>query len=119
VLGSVYQPPSNFDADASLGWSTSTTRTETDGGAWFFNSKPKRRVAAIQFSYIAEDEAMVHLHELNRYLGTDKQVLFVYDPSDTYHMHRRSFLGVLDKLSPLDIPYGEWMGQGFSIVEEV
>lgn len=119
VVANVYQPTVNFDADAQLGWQTSTSRTETDGGAFFFNSKPQRRTVGITFSYVPEDEAMVHLYELNRYLGTDKQVLFIYNPSDTEHMHRRSFLGVLDKLSPLDIPYGSWMGQGFSIIEEL
>lgn len=119
VLSSGWQSSINFVPGATLGWITSSTRTETDGGAAYHNAKPARRVFACTIENMDEDEAMVHPFELARYLGTDKQVMFVYNPADTYHLQRRSFLATLEKLSPLQIPYGSWMSNAIALIEEL
>jgi hypothetical protein len=43
----------------------------------------------------------------------------VFDPADTVHMHRRSFLCVLESLSPMAMPYTDWVDQPMSLVEEL
>jgi len=119
VIASGWQSTINFVPGATIGWRTSTVRTETDGGAAYYNAKDQRREANLTWENVPEDEAMVHLYEISRYAGTDRQVMFVYTPADTTHLHRRAFLATLEKLSPLQIPYGSWLGGGFALVEEL
>lgn len=49
--------------------------------------------------------------------GTTGQILPVYDPSDTVHLHRRSFLATLERLDPLEVPSHLWHSQAFAFVE--
>jgi len=119
VIFSGYQPTINFKEGAQLGWHTTSTRTESDGGAIHHDERPRRRIFNFTIPEIEDDEAMVHLFELNRACGTHQQFFFVYDDDDTVHMHRRSFLSTIKQLSPLQIPHGLRMHQGFQLMEEL
>jgi len=119
VIASAYQPTINMAKGAGLGWQTSSTRTESRGGAFFHEDRPRRRVFNFTLPMVDTDEALVHGFELQRALGTTNQLFFIFDPDDTVHMHRRSFLCVLDSLSPLQMPYTDWVEQPMSVIEEL
>jgi hypothetical protein len=119
VIANGYQPTINFSNGASLGVQTSTTRTETDGGAFYFNERPRRRLFNGVIEYLGIDEALVRLYEMERLLGTHEQFLFVYDPADTYHLHRRAFVATLAELSPMSMPYAPYGSKPIAVVEEV
>lgn len=119
VLAATWQPSINMEYGAKLGWETSSTRTESDGGAAVFNERPRRRIFSFQIGHLPQDEAFVSAFEIQRRLGTTGQVLFVFDPADVAHMHRRSFLAVLKELSALDFPYHNLQSVPFALVEEL
>jgi hypothetical protein len=56
--------------------------------------------------------------DLLRLAGTKQQVHFVFDPTDTTHMWRRSFTGRLRTLSALEYTNPGYHGLGFEIAEE-
>ncbi len=68
---------------------------------------------------MTEDEAMVSVLDFQKYLGTTKQLYFVFDAADTSHMHRRSFLAVQKELSPLDHPYSRYNSAPMALIEEL
>ena len=119
IVASAYQPTVGIATGAGLGWQTSSSRAETDGGAAFHVDRPRRRVFNFTLPVVDTDEALVHGFEIQRALGTSKQLYFVFDPADTVHMHRRSFLCVLENLSPLAMPYTSWVEQPMSLIEEL
>jgi hypothetical protein len=51
---------------------------------------------------MAESEAMALGFELQRAMGVNKELMFVWDPADTTHALRRQFLGRLRVLSPIE-----------------
>lgn len=102
VVAGAYQPTVNMQYGAKLGYETETTRTVTDGGAAVFNDKPRRRTFECVLGDQPEDEALAQAFEMMRTLGTATQLFFVYNPADTAHAPRRSFLATLRALSPLD-----------------
>lgn len=116
---SVYQPTINMSQGAGLGWQTSSTRTESRGGATFHDDRPRRKVFTFSLPMLDMDEGLVHGFEIQRALGTANQMFFVFDPDDTVHMHRRSMLCVSEKLSPLAMPYTDWGEQAWSLIEEL
>lgn len=119
VLASGYQPVINFEVGAHLGWQTTTTSVESDGGATFYDDRPQKRVFNCVLANQSEDEAMVHVWEINRLMGTSEQFFFVYDADDTVHLLRRSFICTMKELNRMLIAYASWMDQPVSIVEEL
>lgn len=105
VIAGAWQPTINMEYGAKLGWETSSSRTETDGGAAIYNERVRRRTFSCVIGHLPEAEALENPFDIQRDLGTTKQLMFVFDPDDTTHMHRRSFLAVMKELSALDFPY--------------
>jgi len=119
VIVSVYQPILNMDYGAGLGWQTSSTSAETDGGATYHVDRKRRRIFNFVLPWVSDDEGLVHGFRLQQALGTSEQLLFVFDPADTVHLHRRSMLCTLESLSPLVMPYLKEFEQAVSLVEEL
>lgn len=119
ITASGYIPVINFERGANLGWQTNSTSVESDGGAMFHNEKPRRRVFNCVLADQSENEAMIHLFEINRLLGTSEQFYFVYNVDDTIHLARRSFICTMKELSRLVVAYTSWMDQPVSLVEEL
>lgn len=114
-----YQPSLNMEYGAKLAWESATVRQETDGSGTVFYPKTSRRSVAFGFNAPEQDEALALMFDLQRRLALDKQLLFVFDPTDTYHAHRRSFLGVFRTLQPLAFPDYLHNTTGFEVVEEL
>jgi len=119
VISPGYQASINMRQGLTIGYETSSTRTETDGGAAFHNVRVRRRQVQFSFLNIPEDEGFVKLFDLSRDRGTSEPFLFIYNPADTFHLHRRSIYGTLRRLNPLSVPFAVHTGQSYNFVEEL
>ena len=119
-FGNRYQPSINFVPGAEIGWlDDMSTSQRADGGAEFFDQRPRRRKFNGSFENIPSNEALVQMYEMSRRWGISAQFFFVYDPDDTIHLDRRSFLATLSELSRLRIPFASWASQPVSVVEVI
>lgn len=119
VLAGAYQPAINMSYGATLGFETETARQVTDGGAALYNVRPVRRTLVGVLEDIEEAEAYGSLFPLQHRLGTSTQCFVVFNPADTTHLWRRSFLAVFKQLSALEHPYFARHRAAFSFVEEL
>jgi hypothetical protein len=103
VVAPVFQPTINLAYGAALGWEDDSTRTPTDGGAFIYATRSRRRTLTATLADLPQDEALNNLWEMQRQLGTTGQFLFVFDPTDTTHLWRRSMLATFRDLSPLEM----------------
>lgn len=112
-----WQPNINMLYGAGLGLETTTTVEKSLGGQKFFNSQPLGRVVEFELDALSEDEALTWVYELQRQLGISKQFMFVWNPDDTTHLHRRAFLANLSSLSPIRQLYHNTHSVSFSASE--
>jgi len=116
-IGGGWQPSFNMLSSATLGWETSTEIQLAKSGAEYFQRRTSYRVVQFQLGHMPGDEGMSKAFELMRRAGTDAEVLYLFDPTDTLHALRRQFLGRLRKLSPIEFPYSSATRAGFEIKE--
>jgi hypothetical protein len=114
-----WQPTLNMVWGASVGFEPRTTVVESYGGAQFFDVQRGRRVARFGFDYLPETEALAVALDMQRRLGVDGQLFFVYDPDDTVNMHRRSFPARSRVLSPLQAAVFGRSSVTFEIEEQI
>jgi hypothetical protein len=100
--GDGWQPVRNMVYGASLGWIDRTEVQEALSGHESFNARRSPRIARFGLEAMAESEAMALGFELQRAMGVNKELMFVWDPADTTHALRRQFLGRLRVLSPIE-----------------
>lgn len=117
VCASGWQPTNYLDVGARLGWATTTSEQEADGGARYFKVTPRRRTASFAVSNLDTTEAMSAPFEMMRQLGLAGQLFFVFDPDDTAQLFRRSFLATLRQLDPIEFPYAFYHGAAFTLTE--
>ena len=118
-IGWGWRPTLNAETGLGIGWETTSTSTETDGGVTFHNERSRRRVVSLSLVNATEDEALVRAFEMNRRQGGGDPILFCYDSDDTFHIARRTFLATLRSLSPLSVPHDNFASASFKIVEEL
>lgn len=97
-----WQPTLNLIYGASQAWEPRTEVVESYGGAEFFEVLEGRRIMRFGFDYLPDNEALVQAGDMQRRLGIDGQLFFIFDPTDTTHRHRRSFLCRMRSLNPLE-----------------
>lgn len=112
-----YQPSINAQYGFTLGWETDTQRERSLGGVDYYDRRDPRRVWRFQLANLPQDEALIWPFEIARKQGIDKQIMFIFDPDDTIHMHRRAGLATLRQLSPLEYPYDGRMNAPFELQE--
>lgn len=114
-----WQPTNNMLIGVKQGLETDTTRTVTDGGAAIYNAKAVRRTVALTLAPLDESEALASGFDMQRIAGTSGQLYFVFDPTDTTQMHRRSMLCVLKELSPMEYVFANLNSLPFTLIEEL
>lgn len=118
VLCPGWQPSLNMLYGASVAVEDSRPVQSAPGGADFFGAGVKRRVARFQLN-LPESEVLTWAADAQWRLGTSGQLMFVWNPDDAMNMHRRSFLGRLRTLSPLEASIYSRMTAPFEIAEVV
>lgn len=112
-----WTPSHNMAVGASLGVEDDSEIQRARSGAEFFNPLDRYRVARLTIPYIGEDEAYSQAFEMMRQAGTTGEVLFQFNGADTKHKIRRSFVGRLRQLSPIEHPVGFDANAAFEIQE--
>ncbi|MBX3634047.1 MAG: hypothetical protein KF683_01390 [Rubrivivax sp.] len=114
----VWQPSVNMTAGAGLGWEANHNIQRSIGGEEWFEEVEGHRVARFDLGPIDEGEALTNAFDLQRVAaGERREVIFVWDPSDGVHAVRRSLLGRLRQLSPIEAPYAAASRTAFEIKE--
>lgn len=116
-LAPAYTPTINMSMGASLGYETNTVVDPTLSGAEYFDKRTPYRVAKFSLKWMTEDEGMSFAFDMQRLLGIDQEVLFMWDINDTAHKLRRSFMGRIRTLSQIEMPYVNVLSTPFEIKE--
>ncbi len=101
MVASGYQPTMNAWYGSSIAAEDESIRTTSLGGADYYDEREKRRTITFEFGLAKEDEAMANMLDQVYSLGRSKQVFVAWNPDDTTHRHRRSFVATIDRLDPL------------------
>lgn len=116
-LSSDWQPTVNMSYGLQLGYESRTIVEESISGAEFFDIKKAPRVVRFQINNLKEDEAMTRPLDMQRTVDTHGEVFFVYDPEDTIHLLRRSFLGRSRQLNALEVVFNDRWNTSYEIKE--
>lgn len=115
-IGKKYQPTVNMSLGSSVGFESRTLVDESISGAEYFDRRRSYRVARFDLSFM--DLAESHLNsDLQKISDTDSEVVFVYDPEDPVGLGRKSFLGRLRTLTPIEQPYTTLYRTSYEIKE--
>lgn len=83
--------------------SMSTKERSAGGKLW---TEQQRSVRGVQMALEAMESANGNaLHELQRYVGTTEQMLYLPSLTDHAEIQRHGWLGTFDEMSALDYPY--------------
>jgi hypothetical protein len=96
-----WQPSVNMVYPYRRRYESRTVVQESQGGAEFFGVQAGRRVATFSFN-LPEDEVETWVGDMHRRLGVHGQLFFIFNPDDTTHLHRRSFLARHRELDDLE-----------------
>lgn len=116
-LSDGWQPAYNMRYGASLAYEARTQIEEAWDGTEYFDERAPYRVARFDLGFLSESEAMGRAFEIQRIAGISKEMLFVWNPADTTHLIRRSFLGRARQLNAIEQPYPTIHQTSFEIKE--
>lgn len=100
-VGPYWQPSFNMIQGASLSWIDRDEVGETDSGVEYFSERADARLMTFDLRALPEAEAMESAFELQRLSRISREVVFMFNPDDTAHRLRRSFLGRLRSRKPM------------------
>lgn len=103
-IADVWTPATNMSYGLSLGYEDHSQIEESLGGTEYFDTRKKSRITKLSLDWMNSDEAYSRLLEMQRMLGTSGELLIVPDPADSVNQVRRSYLGRLQRLGPLEHP---------------
>lgn len=103
-IGSTWQVTNNASYGWSLAYEDGTLIEEGIGGAEYYDTRPRYRVMRIGLDYLTKAEATSTALGASRVLGTTGEVLLIWDKDDSDNIMRRSFLGRLRTLNPIENP---------------
>lgn len=116
-VGDGWQPVHNMAYGAQIGFEARSLVDESIGGTEFFDEREDFRVARFALPRTQEDEALATGFELLRRQSITKDVFYMWDTADTVHVLRRSFIGRLRQLSPIEADFVQNFAHQFEIKE--
>lgn len=119
-IGQAWDPGRHFVGGAQIGARGQSERFEMPYGGAHYRERQQARYIRGTFEGVLTDEALIQgLEGLHMVVGTTRQVVYVHDTTDTYHMPRRSFLGTVSELSAMEMPYATAHDIPVEIAEEI
>ncbi len=120
ICAPAWQPALNMSAGTQTTWVANTDQIQTLGGATWFDRRLPRRSQQITLEAITTEQAMVWAWEMQRILGTDGELYFVFDPADTcLLMKQRSYLATVRQLSAIEYPYHNSNKTALELIEKL
>lgn len=101
VVAPGYQPRINFFYGSNIAVDDESVRSTSLGGADIWDEREKRRSMLFDYRLARSDEAMANFLDQVYELGRSRQCFVAWDPDDTAHRHRRSFLATIERADPL------------------
>lgn len=117
--GPAYQPTINARYGLRQGFEDDSAAHNTDGGATILTERRVRRTVQFVLPQIPVNEALANLFPLAHRQRTTRQCYFVFDPDDTTHLFRRSFLCRQRELSASEMATFDRYEHPLSLVEEL
>ncbi len=118
ICAPAWQPEINMTFGGSLAWVADTDSSKTLGGTTYFDRRTPRRSLQVNLEALTPEQAMTWPFEMQRILGIDGELFFVYDPADTVLlMKQRSFLANMRQLNAIEYPYYNSQKTAFELVE--
>ncbi|NKE43375.1 hypothetical protein HB662_01195 [Roseomonas frigidaquae] len=118
-LAGQWQPDRGMAFGAQLALEDRTQIEQAEGGAEYFDVRPISRIFRFRLQALRRDDAHSRAFEIMRQAGTHRDVFLVIDPDDTTQRIRRSFLGRLRELSPLEYELPQHDSLGFEVKEVI
>lgn len=118
ICAPAWQPALNMIFGGSLTWEVDTDSIKVLGGPTIYDRRTPRRSLQLTLEALTPEQAMTWPFELQRLLGIDGELFFVYDPADSdLLMKQRSFLATLRQLSAIEYPYHNSQQTAFNLLE--
>lgn len=111
-----YFPAVNASYGLKDSWTDLSTKTRAESGTQW--ATVRRRIRST--SFVLEQRTLADaeiLHDLQRFVGTVEDVLYVPDISDMRYSQRYGFIGNLQELSPIEYPFFNRRSVPFAIEE--
>jgi hypothetical protein len=115
-VGKKYQPTINMNLGASVGYESRTLVDEALSGSEYFDRRNSFRVARFSLGLLDASDSSLNA-DLMKVQDTDQECVFVYDADDSIGISRKSFLGRLRTLSPIEQPYATTYQTNYEIKE--
>lgn len=103
-VGGALQPTYNAAYGLQDQWRDLSSIEASESGAMWATERRKLRSTSFVLPYITPAET-AYYHEMQRQMGTTREVLYLPYPSDMGESQRYGFLGRLSELSAIDYPY--------------
>lgn len=97
-----FQPSINIAPQNRIHWENDTQVSTSKGGARWYDAVDARRVFTCTINNLPENEALAWVLDMQKRLGKDGQLLFVYDSSDTINIQRMSMVCTMREIQPLE-----------------
>ena len=118
LVMSAWTPDVNIDFGSSIQYAHNTTVESNIGGSRVYDRRQPVRVTIGKLNSLNKQEAHIAVLEMQRKLGIDQELFFVYDPDETdIYAQQRSYLATLEEISPLEDPYVDNHSWGFKLRE--
>lgn len=116
---SAWQPQQNIAMGPTFQYDHSdTTIDKVPGGSSYATRRPPRRIQTVALKGITPAEAHQAILEMQRTLGRDGELFFVYDPAEPdFYVRQKSYLCTMRETTPLEYPYFDRYTAGFTLEE--
>jgi hypothetical protein len=120
IVAPAWEPSLNMSYGGSVGWVSGAENSKTLGGATIYDRRKAARTHRFTIENMTPAQAMAYPFEMQRLLDLDREVFFVYDPSDTdLLLKQRSFLATMRQLNPIEYPYYNSQKVAFDLTEKL
>ena len=100
-----WQPSMNMKYGATFQYTSETTYEQTISGIKKYDVKEPRRVDGFTIDHLELNEAVAQGIDMQRYLGTNKQLFYVKNPDAEELLHRISYTATMRTLGPMTDSY--------------
>lgn len=112
-----WQPVINMSYGMGLGYESNSLVEESIGGTEYFDKRKNNRVLKFGLDWLNHEDAHSRALEIQRQADIHGEIFVIPDADDSAHLLRRSFLGRLKTLSPIENPYYSTYKTAFEIKE--
>lgn len=116
-IGRNFSPSKGFKVGATIGYNDDSDVMRSLLGTEYFNRVPLSRTATLTAPVMNKPEAFSRVFEMMRLSGVTQEVMLIGDPDDAGEMLRQSFIGRLERLSPISQESYALNSVGFQIKE--